>query len=142
MLGTSSVPDPGDLIHGWCLSDLGQPDAAADLLADRLATVPAAGRRTRARFGARLALAHAGAGDVPVACRTTTAVLADAHRLVCPIVRLEPRDVSDGFPGCSVLIMAALLGFGVVNRGGSANSAASASPMRPPTAPESGSRRC
>ncbi|WP_042422896.1 helix-turn-helix domain-containing protein [Streptacidiphilus anmyonensis] len=68
ILGTRNLPDPAAMILGWCLHDLGRPRQAAEMLAEQLHRIPPEAMRTRARYGARQALAHATAGDIDQAC--------------------------------------------------------------------------
>jgi hypothetical protein len=76
-------------VHGWCLFDLGQPSAAADVLGAELAQVPAASQRSRARFGMRRALAQAMAGDDAGAAATACAALADLRLVDSATVRTD-----------------------------------------------------
>lgn len=78
VLGTSSVADPTDFVHGWCLQDLGRPDEALTVLESHLTTVPESAVRTRARVRGRLARAYAQAGDRQSACTATSHLLDDA----------------------------------------------------------------
>jgi transcriptional regulator with XRE-family HTH domain len=73
--GTSTVANPAALAQGWCLYDLGRPKAAAAVLDRELATLPQEAGRSRARFGARRALAYAAAGEVDHACHLTIGLL-------------------------------------------------------------------
>lgn len=73
--GTSAVANPAALVAGWCLYDLGRPKAAAEVLDRELATLPEEAARSRARFGARRALAYAVTGEVDHACHLTTGLL-------------------------------------------------------------------
>ncbi len=75
VIGTSALANPAALTKGWCLYDLGRPQAAADVLDRELATLPKQAARSRARFGARRALAYAAAGEVDHACHLTTGLL-------------------------------------------------------------------
>jgi transcriptional regulator with XRE-family HTH domain len=73
--GTSAVANPAALAQGWCLYDLGRPKAAAEVLDRELTTLPEDAARSRARFGARRALAYAAAGEVDHACHLTIGLL-------------------------------------------------------------------
>jgi len=77
-LGSMHVTDPVALTRGWCLVDLGRPDAGAEVLDRALAELPATAVRARTRFGVRRALAHAAAGEVDHACALTEGLLCDA----------------------------------------------------------------
>jgi transcriptional regulator with XRE-family HTH domain len=67
-LGTMNVPDPVALAEGWSLHDLGRSSEAVVILVPLFEATPEASARAWARIGARLALAHAGAGDIDAAC--------------------------------------------------------------------------
>ncbi|MBE3001372.1 helix-turn-helix domain-containing protein [Nocardiopsis sp. HNM0947] len=77
-LGSMHVTDPVGLTRGWCLVDLGRPDAGAEVLDRALAELPSAAVRARTRFGVRRALAHAAAGEIDHACTLTEGLLCDA----------------------------------------------------------------
>ncbi|WP_017609545.1 helix-turn-helix domain-containing protein [Nocardiopsis xinjiangensis] len=77
-LGSVHVPDPVGLTRGWCLVDLGRPDAGARVLDQEVAALPRTAVRARARFGVRRALAHALSGEIDHACALTEGVLADS----------------------------------------------------------------
>ena len=68
VIGSTHLPDPAEMVRGWCLYDLGRPHAAAQVLESQLAQVPDHAVRTRVRFGMRCALAHAADGEVDHAC--------------------------------------------------------------------------
>ncbi|RAG87383.1 transcriptional regulator [Streptacidiphilus pinicola] len=105
VLGTRNLTDPAAMIHGWCLHDLGRPAEAAEVLGNQLRGVPRNALRTRARYGARQALAHAAAGDIDQACALTRELLgsfpsvgsatiaADLRRLARVLAR-HPRNVA------------------------------------------------
>jgi transcriptional regulator with XRE-family HTH domain len=90
-LGSSSVPNLGELVTGWCLVDLGRPAEAAEVLDRAVASIPPSALRARARFGTRRALAHAAAGDLDIACAVTASVLRDAGSVDSATVRLDLR---------------------------------------------------
>lgn len=90
----STAPDPVGLARGWALLDLGRAADAAELLDRALTAVPATARRTRARFGARAALAHALAGDLDQCCLTLPRTIEDAAHVDSATVRLDLRDLS------------------------------------------------
>jgi transcriptional regulator with XRE-family HTH domain len=102
-LGPLSAPNRHALVTGWCLFDLGRPEAAAELLDREVPLVPESARREVARFGARQAIAHALAGDpgtaatlavqlLPVATQVDSAtVRVDLHRLWRALGRWEHR---------------------------------------------------
>lgn len=93
-LGISSPVDQIALVRGWCLYDLGRPDEAADVLGPQLATMPGSARRTRARFGCRLALALAADGRLDDACAMTGTVLSDYGFIDSATVRADLRRLS------------------------------------------------
>ena len=86
VLGTTSVSDPVGVVTGWCLHDLGRPAAAAEVLDHAVARIPADATRAWFRFAARLALAHATAGEVDHACEIT-------HRLLGPVGQVASHTV-------------------------------------------------
>jgi len=102
-LGPLSAPNRHALVTGWCLFDLGRPEAAAELLDREVPLVPESARREVARFGARRAIAHALAGDpgtaatlavqlLPVATQVDSAtVRVDLQRLLTVLGRWERR---------------------------------------------------
>jgi hypothetical protein len=74
-LGSVNMTDPVAFATGWCLHDLGQLEHASDILARELDGLPVAAHRARARYGARLALSLAGAGEIDQACAVADPVL-------------------------------------------------------------------
>lgn len=74
-LGSESTRSASELVRGWCLLDLGQPDQAADALRRGLAAAPAHVLRARALYGARLAIALAAAGQVEDACAQVAGIV-------------------------------------------------------------------
>jgi tetratricopeptide (TPR) repeat protein len=94
ILGSASVPDEVALLRGWALYELGRPAAAAELLSEQLAVIPASAHRARARFGVRQALAHAQNGDIDQACVAAREVLADAARVDSATIRQDLRELS------------------------------------------------
>jgi hypothetical protein len=93
-LGISSPVDQVALVRGWCLYDLGRPDEAVDVLAPHLAATPSVSRRTRARFGCRLALSLAADGRVDDACAATRTALSDFRFTDSATVRIDLRRLS------------------------------------------------
>jgi ATP/maltotriose-dependent transcriptional regulator MalT len=80
-----------DVVRGWCLLDLGQPDGAVEALRSGLGRAPRTARRARALYGVRLALAHAVAGDTRQARETGTTALANARHVDSASVRHQLR---------------------------------------------------
>ncbi|SBT94226.1 Helix-turn-helix domain-containing protein [Streptomyces sp. DI166] len=68
VIGTSHVSDPAAMSTGWCLYDLGRPEAAAATLDRECRRLPPHALRTRTRYGFRRSLAHAASGEVEHAC--------------------------------------------------------------------------
>lgn len=81
IIGTRNLSLPAEMIKGWCLYDLGQPVAAAEILGRQLVTMPQDAIRARVRYGVRHALAYATAGEVDHACQLTAGLLDDAMRV-------------------------------------------------------------
>ncbi|MDC2956128.1 helix-turn-helix transcriptional regulator [Streptomyces gilvifuscus] len=71
VLGPTHLRDPVAMVTGWCLLDLGRPREAAELLDAQYARLAPDALRTRCRYGARRALAHAVAGEIAHACELT-----------------------------------------------------------------------
>jgi len=90
-IGTRNITDLVPVVRGWCLADLGRQREAADLLNMQMSRIPVDAHRARARFGARLALAHAQDGEVARACAVTTEVLADAMLVDSATIRVDLR---------------------------------------------------
>jgi transcriptional regulator with XRE-family HTH domain/tetratricopeptide (TPR) repeat protein len=88
-LGSTYTPDLAEAIRGWCYHDLGRSSAAAEILDPQLALIPRSSGRTFARFGARLALSHAAAGDVDSACRLASDVVDAAEAVDSATVRTD-----------------------------------------------------
>jgi hypothetical protein len=79
------------LATGWSLYDLGLVDEAARTLDEAVPTIPAAARRSRARFGARRALAHAALGATDLACAIIWDLLDDIGRVDSATIRVDLR---------------------------------------------------
>jgi tetratricopeptide (TPR) repeat protein len=88
-LGSTYTPDLAEAIRGWCYHDLGRSSAAAEILDPQLARIPRTSGRTFARFGARLVLSHAAAGDVDSACRLAADVVDAAVAVDSATVRTD-----------------------------------------------------
>lgn len=88
-LGSVSTPDFAAAIRGWCYHDLGRPEQAADVLDPELERMPETARRAYARFGARLALSKAAAGDIDSACVLAWQVVDAAIVVDSATVRVE-----------------------------------------------------
>jgi len=93
-LGSSALANPIAMVTGWCLLDVGRPGESAEMLRRELDRIPAAGRRARARFGARLAVAHAVSGDVEAACAAGHRALDDAEYVDSATIRHDLRRLS------------------------------------------------
>ncbi|MER8009140.1 helix-turn-helix transcriptional regulator [Streptomyces sp. NPDC094149] len=75
VLGPTHLRDPVAMVTGWCLLDLGRPREAAEVLDAEYARLAPDALRTRRRYGARRALAHAVAGENAHACELTRDLL-------------------------------------------------------------------
>ena len=93
-LGSSTMPDPVAFVTAWCLNDLGRPADSQRILEAELLRLPEQAHRTRARYGARLALALAGTGDITRMCDVLGAVLDIAAEIDSATVRADLRLVS------------------------------------------------
>jgi tetratricopeptide (TPR) repeat protein len=92
-LGPTSIPDPGPIAVGWCLLDLGRPAQAAEVLGSAIAAIPADASRSRARYGARQALAYSMAHEVDHACAVAREVLVLAGSVDSATIRIELRSL-------------------------------------------------
>lgn len=91
VLGTTHLTDPVSMITGWCLLDLGRPRQAAQVFDHEMAQIPSGALRTRARYGARQALAHALDGEIDHACDLTRDLLSAAHIVGSATITLDLR---------------------------------------------------
>ncbi|WP_282105438.1 MULTISPECIES: helix-turn-helix domain-containing protein [unclassified Crossiella] len=89
VIGTQSVTNPVGMVTGWCLTDLGKHTEAAEILDRELGKVAPDALRTRVRFGVRLALAHARAGELDHACELTEQLLDGADLLASATVAAD-----------------------------------------------------
>jgi transcriptional regulator with XRE-family HTH domain len=94
VIGTTQVPDPVATATGWCLLDLGRPVPAAEILRRELDRIPPTALRARARYGARLALALAAAGEPEEACRQAVPVLEACELIDSATVRADLRHLN------------------------------------------------
>lgn len=78
IIGTTNLPDPVGMIKGWCLYDLGRPQAAAETIGRQMTLIPPQALRTKVRYGMRHALSHAMAGEIERACHLTGQLLGSA----------------------------------------------------------------
>jgi len=93
MIGSWTVRDPVALARGWCLNDLGRPAQAADILSREMTSIPRSAVRARARYGARLALAHAEAGQLDQACEVAGEVVRLLPTVDSATIRSDVRDL-------------------------------------------------
>ena len=91
VIGTMNLPDPAEMITGWCLHDLGRPRQAADVIDQQLRRVSPDALRTRLRYGMRGALAYAAAGEIPHACELAEPLLKTAGALPSATVATDIR---------------------------------------------------
>lgn len=94
VVGTTHVPDVVAMATGWCLFDLGRPTDAVTIISRELDRIPPHALRARARFGARLALAHAASGEPEAACTTVTPVLDTIGQIESATVRSDLRSLA------------------------------------------------
>ncbi|MFC0039623.1 helix-turn-helix domain-containing protein [Actinomadura rayongensis] len=92
-LGSTTVPDMDDAVAGWCFHDLGQHARAVDALTPVVAGLPPWAARAKGRFGARLARAQLGAGDLDAACATGLLVLSAAGPVASATIAAELRQL-------------------------------------------------
>jgi tetratricopeptide (TPR) repeat protein len=117
VIGTSQVSDPVATATGWCLFDLGQPERSADILRHELDRIPHHAFRARARYGGRLALALAAAGDPEQACAVLDPVLDTYEAIGSATLRTDLVDLNrelnrwhrlDAIRGTRLRLLAAL----------------------------------
>lgn len=94
-LGTTSVARPIEMTKGWALVDLCFYEEAAKELREVISELPSKSVRSRVRFTARMALAHAFHGDVERACEAVRAVLPDIHSVDSDTVRVDLRALAE-----------------------------------------------
>ncbi|MEU8763897.1 helix-turn-helix transcriptional regulator [Streptomyces sp. NPDC048659] len=94
VVGTTHLGDPVAMTTGWCLLDLGLPRQAAEALDREVARVPEHALRTRVRYGARRALAHAVAGEADHACALALPLLAGGEALASATIRVDLHRLS------------------------------------------------
>ncbi len=75
-LGGRTMPNPAAFVRGWCMQDLARTAEAIEALEPQFTQIPDDAVRVRARCGARLALALAGAGELDQACEVAAPTIA------------------------------------------------------------------
>ncbi len=88
-LGSTTPMDTTAIVTGWCLYDLGRPDAAVDILDPIVPRIPRTSPRAMVRFTLRQALAHAAASHVDTACELVESILDDIVRIDSATVRSD-----------------------------------------------------
>lgn len=91
VIGTRNLADQSEMTRGWCLYDLGRPGDAAWVIGQQVASIPRQATRSRVRYGVRLALAHAAAGDIDHACVLTAGLLDDIGKVRSATVAKDLR---------------------------------------------------
>ncbi|MEU8102225.1 helix-turn-helix transcriptional regulator [Nonomuraea muscovyensis] len=91
IIGTMNLPDPVGMIEGWCLYDLGRPQAAAETMGRQMPLIPTQALRTQVRYGMRHALAHAMAGEIEKACHLTGQILGNAMAVSSATIAQDMR---------------------------------------------------
>jgi hypothetical protein len=81
VIGTRNLADQAEMTRGWCLYDLGRPGDAASVIGQQMADIPRQATRSRVRYGARHALAHATVGDIDHACVLAAGLLDDIGKV-------------------------------------------------------------
>jgi transcriptional regulator with XRE-family HTH domain len=94
VMGTTNLPDPAEMVTGWCLFDLGRPAQAAAVLDRQLTLVAPEALRTRVRYGARQALAHAANGEIEHACDLVAPLLDTAAALGSATIAVDLRQLA------------------------------------------------
>lgn len=96
-IGPTTMSDPLAITTGWCLFDLGRWEQSARLLEPAVSALGPDAVRGRARYGTRLALAHAALGDLPRATALTAGLLDAADATDSATVRIDLRRLSRTF---------------------------------------------
>lgn len=94
VIGPTHLGDPAAMTAGWCLLDLGLPEQAAAALDREVALLPGHAVRSRVRYGARRALAHAVAGEIEHACAIARPLLSEGEALASATIRVDLRRLS------------------------------------------------
>lgn len=94
VIGTSHVADPAAMVAGWCFYDLGKPHRSVEVLTAQIALIPTDAHRSRARWGARLALSLAAIRELEQACDVLEPVLRAAATLGSATIRQDLRRVN------------------------------------------------
>ncbi|MEZ0109117.1 transcriptional regulator with XRE-family HTH domain [Catenulispora sp. EB89] len=94
VVGSVTVGGLDNAIAGWCHYDLGRPQRASEFLADALDRTPTEAHRSRALFGARLALAYEAAGELDEMQVVTLQVLEDVGLVRSAGANAELRGLS------------------------------------------------
>lgn len=90
-IGTTHLRDPVAMATGWCLYDLGRPEESAEVIGAQLALLPSGALRNQVRFGMRLALACASAGDLDQSCSVARQLLETTEVLCSATVAIDVR---------------------------------------------------
>nr|WP_223297733.1 hypothetical protein [Catenulispora acidiphila] len=93
-IGSTTMIDPLAITTGWCLFDLGRWEQSADFLDPAVSALQPDAVRNRARYGTRLALAHAALGDLPRATALTASLLDAADAADSATIRTDLRRLS------------------------------------------------
>jgi transcriptional regulator with XRE-family HTH domain len=91
VLGSTKSPNSGAMVRAWCLHDLGRPAEAAELLEREIPAFAPGSIRARARFAARLALAHATEGELERTYQIADWLLDDLVRVDSATIRQDVR---------------------------------------------------
>jgi transcriptional regulator with XRE-family HTH domain len=91
VLGTMNIADTTAFAEGWSLHDLGRSAAAVNVLVPVFNDTAEDSVRAWARIGARLALAHAGAGDIDSACDVAERIVRLFPALESATIRFDLR---------------------------------------------------
>lgn len=89
VIGSMHLAELADFVAGWCLHDLGRTEEAVNRLEGGLDAIPVRARRARARYGARLALALAEAGELTSACAIVEAVTSSVSVVDSATIRAD-----------------------------------------------------
>jgi len=93
ILGPTTVPDLVRMATGWCMLDLGRPQQSASILDEVVPAISRTAHRSRARYGARRALAYSMTQEIDHACALTEEVLEAAELTDSATIRIELRSL-------------------------------------------------
>lgn len=101
ILGPTNTADQAAIATGWCLHDLGRSGEATEVLGAQFAAISLSASRARARYGTRLALAAATAGDVDHACAVMGSLLEEVKAVDSATIRTDVTGLMRVLTSCN-----------------------------------------